>query len=95
MLFEEGRSNSKLIPQLNLLTKTFEASSVLKRSALLYSSDDVLKSNFKHNSLNSLSLEKLKSLELNYYLNSRNQEFTTSINSNFATSLKFLNSSSK
>jgi len=95
MLFEEGQTNSRLIPQLTLLTKTFEASSVLRRSALLCSPDDVLKSDFKANSLNPLSLERLKSLELNYYLNSRNQEFTTSVNSNFSTSLKFLNSASK
>ena len=89
-LFESTQPNLHLNPQLTFLTKTFKTSSVLSRSALssyqnlpsLPTSSLQLSSPF--------SSQKLQSLELNFFLNRRSSDFTSSTDLNFDTSLSFL-----
>ena len=92
-LFENNQPNSNLLPQLTLLTKTFQTSSVLKRSTLSSSSDLEFTTNFSNHLTPFFSNRALQSLELNFFSNFRTTSFASSTKRNFNTSLKFLNTS--
>jgi hypothetical protein len=92
-LFEGNQSNLSLLPQLTLLTKTFQTSSVLKRSTLSSLPDLSFTTSFSHHLTPFFSNRTLQSLELNFSSNFRTTSFTSSTRENFNTSLKFLNTS--
>ena len=92
-LFEGNQSNLSLLPQLTLLTKTFQTSSVLKRSTLSSLPDLSFTTSFSNHLTPFFSNRTLQSLELNFSSNFRTTSFTSSTRENFNTSLKFLNTS--
>ena len=92
-LFEGNQSNLSLLPQLTLLTKTFQTSSVLKRSTLSSLPDLSFTTSFSNHLTPFFSNRTLQSLELNFSSNFRTTSFTSSTKENFNTSLKFLNTS--
>jgi len=90
-LFESTQPNLHLNSQLMFFTKTFKTSSKLTRSTLSSYQDlpSLSASSFVPSSF--ILNQKLQSLELNFFLNRRSLNFSSTTDLNFNTSLSFLN----